>query len=219
MAQTRFSGPVKSDAGFRFDLNSDVTPAEGDLVWDTNDGTIEVGLPFGVTMQVGQELYFLVRNQTGATIPDGTVVMFAGALGNSGRLLMEPAIASAVIPPIYVMGVATHDVPNGANGYVTEFGLVRGIDTRGGAENWQDGDILYVSNTVPGALTKIPPVSPAPAIVVAAVVNAAPNGNIFVRPVFGEKLSELHDVQITNPQNNDILKYNAAGGYWYNTQP
>lgn len=219
MAQTRFSGPVKSDAGFRFDLISDVVPAEGDLVWNANDGTLDVGMPNGVTMQIGQEMFYLARNQTGSTIPNGTVVMFAGALGNSGRMLMQPAIASSIVPPVYVMGVTTHDVANGANGYVTEFGLVRKIDTRGGAENWQDGDILYVSNTVAGAMTKVPPVSPDPSIIVAAVVNAATNGSIFVRPTFGEKLSELHDVRITNPQNNDILKYNATGGYWYNSQP
>lgn len=219
MAQTRFSGPVKSDAGFRFDTSATIVPAVGELVWNADDGTIDVGLPNGVTMQVGQESFFLARNQTGSTIPNGTVVMFAGAIGNSGRLLMEPAIASAIVPPVYVMGVTTHDVLNGSNGYVTEFGLVRQIDTRGGAEDWQDGDILYVDGTTPGKLTNVEPVSPTPSIIVAAVTNAATNGNIFVRPTFGETLAQLHDVRITSPQNGDILKYNATGGYWYNTQP
>jgi hypothetical protein len=76
-----------------------------------------------------------------------------------------------------------------------------------------------VSGSVAGALTKIPPTAPVPAILVAAVTNAATNGNIFVRPTFGETLSELHDVRITNPQNGDVLKYNSAGGYWYNSAP
>lgn len=219
MAQTRFSGPVKSDAGFRFDTSATSVPAVGELVWNADDGTIDVGLTNGVTMQVGQESFFLARNQTGSTIPNGTVVMFAGAIGNSGRLLMEPAIASAIVPPVYVMGVTTHDVLNGSNGYVTEFGFVRQIDTRGGAENWQDGDILYVDGATPGKLTNVEPVSPTPSIIVAAVTNAATNGNIFVRPTFGETLAQLHDVVITSPQNGDILKYNATGGYWYNTQP
>lgn len=217
MAQTRFTGPVKSDAGFRFDTNATMIPDVGDIVWNAEDGTIDVGLPNDVTMQVGQEMFFLARNQTGDTIPNGTVVMFAGALGNSGRLLMQPAIASSVIPPIYVMGVLTHDVPNGSNGYVTEFGLVRRIDTRGGAEDWQDGDILYVSNVTAGSLTNIPPAAPAPAISVAAVTNAATNGNIFVRPTFPSAIRNLSDVRVTNPQNGDTLKYNASGGYWYNT--
>lgn len=217
MSQTRFTGPVKSDAGFRFDTGATSTPDVGDVTWNATDGTIDVGLPNGVTMQVGQEMFFLARNNTGSTILNGTVVMFAGALGNSGRLLMQKAVASAIIPPIYVMGVVAHDTPNGSNGYVTEFGLVRSIDTRGGAENWQDGDILYVSGTTAGKLTNVTPAAPIPAISVAAVTNAAPNGNIFVRPTFPSALSQLSDVMVTNPQNGDTLKYNASGGYWYNT--
>lgn len=217
MAQTRFTGPVKSDAGFRFDTDAATTPEVGDIVWNATDGTIDVGLPNGVTMQVGQEMFFLARNQTGSTIPNGTVVMFAGALGNSGRLLMQPAIASSVIPPIYVMGVVTHDTPNGSNGYVTEFGLVREMDTRGGAEDWQDGDILYVSNVTAGKMTNVAPTAPAPQISVAAVTNASPNGNIFVRPTFPSAISHLSDVRLTSLQNGDTLRYNASGGYWYNT--
>lgn len=219
MGQTRFTGPVKSDAGFRFDTASVETPAEGDIVWNAEDGTIDVGLPGGVTMQTGQEMYFRVRNQSGSLIPDGTVVQFAGSLGNSGRLLIQRALASVATPAAYVMGVTTMDIPNGEDGFVTAFGAVRQIDTRGGAEDWNDGDILYVSGATAGAMTKVPPIAPIPAIMVAAVINAATNGSIFVRPSFGYDLAELHDVRISNPQNGDVLKYNSTGGYWYNTQP
>ena len=132
---------------------------------------------------------------------------------------MTPALAAAATPPAYVMGVTTHDVPDGTDGYVTEFGLVRSVDTRGGAEDWEDGDILYVSGTTAGAMTKVTPLAPIPKIMIAAVTNAATNGNIFVRPTFGESLAGLHDVRITSPQNGQVLKYNASGGYWYNTAP
>lgn len=220
MAQTRFSGPVKSDNGFIFGLEANGTSLEpGKMAWSTQDGTVDVGLPNGVTMQLGQEMYYLARNNTGTTIPNGTVVQFAGALGNSGRLIMQPALASALVPPVYIMGVTTQDVPTGTDGYVTAFGMVRQIDTRGGAENWQDGDLLYVSGSVAGGMTKIPPTTPVPKILIAAVTNAATNGNIFVRPTFGESLANLHDVKITNPQNGDVLKYNATAGYWYNAAP
>lgn len=220
MAQTRFSGPVKSDNGFIFGLEANGTNLDsGKMAWSTQDGTIDVGLLNGVTMQIGQEMYYLARNNTGSTIPNGTVVQFSGAVGNSGRLTMQPALASSNTPPIYVMGITTQNIPNGEDGYVTEFGLIRQIDTRGGAENWQDGDILYVSGSIAGKMTKIPPLAPIPAIVIAAVTNAATNGNVFVRPTFGEKLSQLHDVRISNPQNGQVLKYNATGGYWYNAAP
>jgi len=220
MSQTRFSGPVKSDKGFIFGLEANGTSLDpGVMAWSTQDGTVDIGLLNGVTMQVGQEMYFLARNNTGSTIPNGTVVQFAGALGNSGRLLMQPALAAVNTPPVYIMGVTTQDVATGADGYVTAFGLVREIDTRGGAENWQDGDLLYASASVAGKLTKTAPLSPIPAILIAAVTNAATNGNIFVRPSFGENLRELHDVRITNPQNGDVLKYNGTDNYWYNAAP
>lgn len=220
MAQTRFSGPVKSDNGFLFGLEtSNTNLGPGEMAWSTQDGTVDVGLPNGVTMQLGQEMYFLARNNTGTTIPNGTVVQFAGALGNSGRLLMQPALAAVATPAVYVMGVTTQDVPTGTDGYVTAFGMVRQIDTRGGAENWQDGDILYLSGSVAGGMTKTRPLAPIPAILIAAVTNAATNGNIFVRPTFGESLAQLHDVRISNPQNSQVLKYNSTGGYWYNSAP
>lgn len=220
MSQTRFSGPVKSDNGFIFGLEANGTSLDpGKMAWSTQDGTIDVGLLNGVTMQIGQEMYYLARNNTGSTIPNGTVVQFSGALGNSGRLTMTPALASSVVPPIYVMGLATHDILNGEDGYVTAFGLVREIDTRGGSENWSDGDILYVSGSVAGKMTNVAPLSPTPAIVIAAVTNAATKGNVFVRSTFGENLRELHDVRITNPQDGQVLKYNGAGGYWYNAAP
>lgn len=220
MSQTRFSGPVKSDNGFIFGTDTSSTTLNvGEMAWSSQDGTVDVGLPNGVTMQIGQEMYYLARNNTGSTIPNGTVVQFDGAIGNSGRLKMAPALAAANTPPIYVMGVTTQDVPNGEDGYVTAFGLVRSIDTRGGAENWQDGDVLYVSGSVAGKMTKVAPTAPIPNIVIAAVTNSATNGNIFVRPTFGETLSQLHDVRITAPTDGQVLKYNATGGYWYNANP
>lgn len=220
MSQTRFSGPVKSDNGFIFGTDTSSTSlAPGEMAWSSQDGTVDVGLPNGVTMQLGQEMYYLARNQTGSTIPNGTVVQFAGSIGNSGRLKMAPALAAQNTPPIYVMGVTTQDVPTGTDGYVTAFGLVREIDTRGGAENWVDGDILYVSGAVAGKMTKVAPTTPVPRIVIAAVTNASTNGNVFVRPTFGDNLANLHDVKITNPQNGDVLKYNATAGYWYNAAP
>lgn len=224
MARTTFSGPVKSGNGFEgsgviLDTASPLPVAQGVVTWNTQEGVVDIGLNSSVTLQVGLETLYLVKNQTGSQINDGTAVRFAGAVGNSGKLLATPAISSTTVPPEYFMGVATQDIPNGDSGFVTAFGLVRGIDTRGGAENWADGDLLYVSSTTAGALTKTPPTSPNPKILVAAVVNAATNGILFVRPTYADSLAELHDVVITNPQNGDILKYNSTTKVWYNTQP
>lgn len=219
MAQTRFTGPVKSDGGFLFDTTSSPSSLSyGQMAWNTTDHTVDVQINGDVTLQMGQELYYRVMNQSGSTITNGTPVQADGALGNSGRIKVVPAQASTSTPAIYVMGVATEDIPNGQEGFVTAFGLVRGLDTRGGAENWQDGDVLYVGATA-GALTKVRPSAPYHVATVAIVTNAAPNGNIFVRPTYSTHLADLSDVKITNPQDGDVLKWSATNGWWYNTQP
>lgn len=220
MAQTRFSGPVKSDNGFSFDTTTSPSSLSyGQLAWNTIDHTVDLQINGDVTLQLGQEIFYRVINQSGSAITDGTPVQADGALGNSGRIKVVPAQASTTVPAIYVMGVATEDIPNGEEGFVTAFGLVRGIDTRGGDENWQDGDLLYVSATTAGAMTNVRPSAPYHVTTVAIVTNAAPQGNIFVRPTYSTHLSNLSDVKITNPQNGDVLKWDSANQWWYNTAP
>jgi hypothetical protein len=75
------------------------------------------------------------------------------------------------------VGVVTANILNNAFGYVTATGIVRGIDTDGLGE----GNLLYVSASVAGALTATPPTSPNYRAPVAYVVNDhASNGSIFV---------------------------------------
>lgn len=67
--------------------------------------------------------------------------------------------------------------------YITSFGYVRGLDTRGTAygETWAEGDILYVSQTTAGRLTNIMPVSGQKIIVAMVIVVHATSGVVFVR--------------------------------------
>jgi len=154
-------------------------PTEGQLTWDTTDKTLSLGLNGGdVVMQIGQEIHYRVRNNTGSTIPNGTVCRFAGSLGNSGILLAAPFLADGTYDSNVIMGVATEDIPNGEDGLVTYFGKVRGINTSA----FTDGAILYASSTVSGGLTATKPSAPNNAISVVAVVSAANNGTLFVRP-------------------------------------
>ena len=154
-------------------------PTEGQLTWDTTDKTLSLGLNGGnVVMQMGQEIHYRVRNSTGVLIPNGTVCRFAGSLGNSGILLAAPFLANGTYDSNIVMGVATEDIANGADGLVTYFGKVRSINT--GA--FEDGDILYASSTVAGGLTSVKPDAPNNIVSIAAVVHAATNGTLMVRP-------------------------------------
>lgn len=195
-----------------------VTPVSRRMFWDIDNTTVSIGMSDDVTQQVGQEMYYQVKNQTGGTLLNGRVVSAAGTVGNSGRILVDYAIADGSIPAKYVMGVLTQDLLDGDDGFVTEFGLVRGIDTTGSSygETWSNGDILWLSDTISGGLTKFEPQAPSFKVLVALVINSDANGSIFVRPSFGEKLSDLHDVEYINgtPSNGDSLRWNSTQTRW-----
>ena len=137
--------------------NTGITPPpdiEGRIYWDEDNGTLSLGMHGGqVVQQVGLEEYFYVKNQTGDTIPNGSVVRAAGTLGASGRIRGDLMIADGSVTYYFTLGIATEDIVNGDDGYVTQFGAVRGIDTTGTAvsESWNDGDVLWVSPTVLGS--------------------------------------------------------------------
>jgi hypothetical protein len=228
MARTRFSGPVASDNGFEGAIEAgyvqlDTTNVNnvgiGKIVWDATDETIDLGLDANVTLKIGQATYYLTKNQSGSTIPKGSVVRADGAVGGSARIKIVLSQASVAIPPIYSMGIAAEDIPDGDDGFILEFGALRQINTTGGVEDWQDGDVLYISGTTAGSLTNVAPAAPTPSIIMAIVLRAANNGSIFVRPTFGETLDQLHNVSISDPQNGDVLKYNSSTGVWYNAAP
>lgn len=58
----------------------------GQLAWNINDNTLDLGMNANTTLQIGQEQYFYVKNQTGSLIPNRTAVMAAGTVGMSGRI-------------------------------------------------------------------------------------------------------------------------------------
>jgi hypothetical protein len=94
---------------------------------------------------------------------------------------------------------------------------VRNINTTGGAEAWVDGEILYYNPAVTGGLTKTLPSAPNPKVQVCAVVHAASNGSLFIRPTFGGVLGQYEgDVQVTSPANGQLLIRDQTAGKWVN---
>lgn len=208
-------------------LQFDTTPsgmptganAHGTLYWDDADGIKTLNLVMedsgGVVQQIGEETYYRIKAD--AAITNGQVVMFTGTVGASGALKGAPATGLTATQNEYIMGVATQDIANNGWGYVTWFGLVRGINTTGGAEAWVDGQILYYNPAVPGGLTKNVPTAPNPKVIVASVVNAASNGSLFVRPTFGSALGSTDsNVEITGLANGDLLQYDSVQARWEN---
>lgn len=156
---------------------------EARIGWNVTDQTVNIGMAYGVVQQVGQELYARVANQTGSTIPNGTVVGFAGATDEA--LLVAPYLADGSTPTLYILGVMTHDLPDsGEKGYCTTWGFIGDLDTSA----FSAGDVLYASPSVAGGLTNVKPTAPDNVIPVAAcVVSDANAGVIFVRPTIEQQ--------------------------------
>lgn len=149
------------------------------MAWNNVEKTVDIGMDYGVVQQVGLEIYARVENSTGATIPNGSVVGFAGA-GPNGVISVTKYLADGSQPNLYILGVLTHDLPDtGQIGYCTTWGFVRDVNTSA----FNVGDILYASPTVAGGFTNVKPTAPDNCIPLAAVmVKDATAGIIFVRP-------------------------------------
>ena len=153
---------------------------EGILSWNTAEETVDLTMGDGVVQQIGFETYMRVENDTGSQINNGQVVGFVGV---NGEIKVAPYIANFSANELYMVGVATHDMPDGDIGPVTLYGKVRDLDTTGTpvGETWSVGDILYASPTTAGAFTKVRPTAPNVVIPMAAVlVVSATVGEIMV---------------------------------------
>jgi hypothetical protein len=173
---------IVSDASF---ITTDThTPEMGSLSWNTADQTLDLGMEYGVVQQIGEEQYARVQNNTGVTIPNGTVVGFTGAVPDSA-LSIAPYLADGSQNSLNILGVMTHDLPDtGQKGYCTTWGFVRGLNTSA----FTLGDLLYASPTVAGGFTKVKPTAPNNVIPLAAVMKVGTtDGIIFVRPTIEQQ--------------------------------
>lgn len=165
----------------------------GEIAWNAVDGTFDVGMLNGVTLQEGQEIYFYAKATE--AILNGQAVMFAGVQGD--HLLISKAERSVLnANPNYFMGVATQDFATNDFGYVTAFGKVRELDTT----VYTLGAILYYDSTsaTPGLLTDIMPSANQAKIEAAAVVRVhATQGVLMVRPHIMPMLNQIQDVDVT----------------------
>ena len=209
------SFPTVSALGF--ELDAEVEVGAGQLTWDADEGTLVLGKPGGISNYLGQETMLLCRNNSNSVaIPKGTAVRFAGTVGNSGRLKVAPMVANGTLPGYVFFGVTDQAIAGGADGYVTTFGKIKGINTSA----FLDGDILWCDPANPGGFTKTEPVAPNLKLPVAAVINAANSGSIFVRWATGSRLADLHDVEANgSKQDGNVLAWNAANNRWQPIAP
>lgn len=158
--------------------------AEGRLQWNSDDGTLEVGMPGGsVNLQIGQETLLRVKNGEATDIPNGAVVYISDAA--ESRPVVKLADNSDILTS-YVVGVATETIST--QGFVTLTGLVRDVNTGGMTEG------LPIWLNTSGGFTQTRPDAPAISVLIGYVLKAhASEGIIAVRPTVIPRLEGLSD--------------------------
>lgn len=179
---------------------------EGRVYYDINDRTLSMQTDIsGTNLQIGQEMFVRVRNSSGSPITNGTVVYITGALGNRPTINLADATFDL---SAHALGVATHDIANNTDGYITTYGLVHDINTN----SWTTNTPLYVSTT-PGQLTSTKPTGTNYVFQVGIVIRqSATQGTILVDIHDPAHLSDLHDVLDGSPTSGSYLRGN--GTYW-----
>jgi hypothetical protein len=171
-------------------------------------------------------LSFPVKNPSTTTaLTKGQVVYILGHSGNNPEVSLARANSSSTMP---AFGLVTADIAAEAEGYVTCFGLLKGLDTSSG---YSLGDTVYVSADTAGALTTTPPASSnliqnigkvtridasAGSILVggAGRTNATPNldqGKIFIGNASNQSSSSVYTLPITDGTANQVLTTDGSG--------
>jgi len=138
------------------------------------DGKLNVDTAHdGVRLQVGEEQHITVYNNTGATLLNGSVVKYDGVAAGYPSVALSQADTFGNAKDI---GVLTMDIPDGQTGILTMFGIVRGLNLSA----FNDGDTLFVSDSVAGGYVASPPDIASQVGIVFS--NDGTNGEMFVAP-------------------------------------
>ena len=154
----------------------------------------------------------LVKNGT-TPITKGMPVYITGA--NGTNMIIGIASNASEGTSSKTIGIAEADLAANQFGYVVTEGLITNINTNGA--NAGDPIWLGVNGAkIYGLANK--PKAPAHLVYLGVVTRANANtGEMFVHIQNGFEIEELHNVKIDNPQDGQVLKYQASTGLWINT--
>jgi hypothetical protein len=206
------SDSIQPFAGVRFDtVSPDGTPSVGQMVWNDDDGTVDMLLKGGnVNMRVGQSSIHRVYNDSGASIAKGKVVYIYGSQGQ--RTTVRLADNDTDTTSARTFGFTAEAIDNGQSGFVISEGVLNNISTSGFA----DGTILWLGDD--GNYVGTRPTQPEHGVFLGVVVkgNSVGAGSIFVKIQNGQELDELHDVLITSASAGQVLARNTGNTLWVN---
>lgn len=203
--------PILSDGEFGFENDTNrLKIGNGSSNWKTLDYIGSV------------ENYIKIKNQTGYALNKGQAVYINGFDSSSSSPTVALYIANGQTSEQKFAGLVSSYIPNEELGFIITFGILPGINTTGsisnialGDENWSNGDILYVSPYDYGKLTKNRPLKNI--ILIGVVLYSNNNGSLLVRSFINPKFDQLNGIDINNPVDNNLLKYNSSSDSWTNS--
>lgn len=154
------------------------------------------------------------------TLAKGAVVYVSGASG--ANKLISPAQASTEGLSSKTIGVTIQALATNAFGYVMTEGDLTGLGINlGHGHGVVEGDPIWLSPDTAGGMVfglSNKPSAPYHMVFVGYVTRI--NGNtldsIYVKIQNGFELQELHNVAISNPQNNQTITYDTSLNLWVN---
>ena len=186
---------------------SSVPHQEGRLFYDNDHKSLSIyNDESDVALQIGQEQYLRVRNDGASTITNGQAVVIDG----SDFLSVTPTVRLASANSndnSQTVGLVTHDIEASSYGYVTTYGIVRGVNT----SVFSAGDEIFLA-VESGALTGTAPTAPNYRVNIGHVVrDHTTEGTILCQP----SIQQLGggDVKSNNSVNvSGIGFFNSAAG-------
>ena len=149
------------------------TYSEGLMFYDSANGTFGLyGDESDITLQIGQEEWLRVYNNTGSTIPNGAPVYIAGQQNGLPSVALADATGDTTV---HAIGLATHSIETASTGYVTTRGVVNDVDTT----LFSAGGKIHVGLT-PGSLSVTAPTYPNYAVDIGYALTIDSAGSIYV---------------------------------------
>lgn len=192
-----------------------VTKLNDSTIRVLKDGTnTDITLTPAATVTSATRLVTTVYNNTGSTIPKGSVVYISGRHSSN---LPTIALAQANDEPnsYKTFALVENDITNNNSGIAIQAGKISNLNLP--TSTYTDGDIVYLSPTVPGGITITKPLAPYHICKIGSVTRAHPTqGSIEIKIENGWQLDELSDVQIPLvPADSTLLQFSRVDSLWH----
>ena len=168
---------------------------------------------YNVSSGDATRLVTTVYNNTGSTITKGSVVYISGR-HSSNLPTIALAEANNEANSYKTFALVETDITTSNSGRVIQAGKIENLNLP--TSTYTDGDILYLSPTVPGGYTTTKPQAPNHIVKLGSVTRAHPTlGSIEIKIENGWELSELSDVQIAAvPADSALLQFSRVDSLW-----